>query len=126
MRAKRIAFISECVRVDHAGGPETTNQHAQSQHSLDAVALASNSTATEAQLAKVMAMLRQGPKTTFDLREHGILMPAARVFQLKRERGHEITTELLPLYDPQGIRHSKCARYHLVREALSNGPGYDG
>jgi hypothetical protein len=44
-------------------------------------------------------------------------MPAARVFQLKRERRYAITTELLTLFDAQGIRHAKCARYHLTDDA---------
>lgn len=103
-----------------AGGQEATNQNTQrAESTTDTDILASKSTATAVQKAKVMALLRQGPKTTMELREHGIMMPAARVFQLKREHKHSITTELLPLFDRQGIRHSKCARYHLIAEAAS-------
>lgn len=114
---KANASIAAGAQVDQAGGLEATHQSTPRQSITDAAALASTSTATDAQLAKLLALLRQGPKTTMELREHSIMMPAARVFQLKRERGHIITTELLPLYDRQGVRHSKCARYHLVAEA---------
>lgn len=102
--------------VDLAGGLEATNQNTQPKSITDAAILASKSTATEAQLAKLLVLLRQGPKTTMELRSHGIMMPAARVFQLKREQKKTITTELLALYDSEGIRHNKCARYHLVDE----------
>lgn len=82
--------------------------------------LTNKSTATEVQLAKVIALLRQGPKTTIELRSHAIMQPAARVFQLKYEHGYNITTELLALYDAEGVRHRKCARYHL-NESESGG-----
>lgn len=75
------------------------------------------STATAVQLDKTMALLRQGPKTTMDLRDHGIMMPAARVFQLKHERNQNIASELVTLYDANGYRHRKCARYHLIADA---------
>jgi hypothetical protein len=114
---KANASIAAGAHVDLAGGLEATHQITPVQSITDAMLLASKSTATAVQLAKVMALLRQGPKTTMELREHSIMMPAARVFQLKREQGHTITTELLPLFDRQGVRHSKCARYHLVAEA---------
>jgi hypothetical protein len=104
----------EGVRVDLAGGLESTNQNTQPKSSTDSPILANKSTATEVQLAKVLALLRQGPKTTIELRQNGIMMPAARIFTLKREHQHKITTELLALYDAEGIRHCKCARYHLI------------
>jgi hypothetical protein len=111
------AGIAAGVHVDRAGGPEVTyKQNLQVKFSTDAEILNSKSTATEIQLAKVIALLRTGPKTTIELRQHGIMMPAARVFQLKREHDYAITTELLALYDTEGIRHSKCARYHLVEQ----------
>ncbi|WP_035627062.1 helix-turn-helix domain-containing protein [Herminiimonas sp. CN] len=79
--------------------------------------LSNKSTATEVQLEKVLVLLRQGPKTTIDLRNHGIMMPASRIFQLKNECSHVITSESVTLYDINGFRHSKCARYHLIAEA---------
>ncbi|MDB4873346.1 MAG: hypothetical protein JWL97_4350 [Gemmatimonadales bacterium] len=99
----------EGVRVDLAGGLDLTPKS-----NTDSPILANKSTATEVQLAKVLALLRQGPKTTIELRHHAIMMPAARVFQLKREHDCTITTELVALYDDQGVRHRKCARYHLI------------
>jgi hypothetical protein len=104
----------EGVRVDLAGGLETTNQNTEPKSSTDSSILDNKSTATEVQLAKVLALLREGPKTTIELRHHAIMMPAARVFQLKREHDCTITTELIALYDDQGVRHRKCARYHLI------------
>ncbi len=112
------AGVAACASVNQAGGPNPQLPIDQ-QSITDAAILASKSTATEVQKAKILALLRQGPKTTLELREYSILMPAARVFQLKHEDGHTITTELLALYDSQGVRHSKCARYHLIAEAPS-------
>lgn len=101
-----------------AGGQaKTTYQIRQAESSTVAEILKSKSTATEVQLEKAMALLRQGPKTTIELREHGIMMPAARIFQLKNECNHTIISELVTLYDANGYRHSKCARYSLVAEA---------
>jgi hypothetical protein len=100
-----------------AGGESKGNRDMQAHFNIDAEILGSKSTTTEVQLAKVLTLLRQGPKTTMELRDHGIMMPAARVFQLKRERRYAITTELLTLFDAQGIRHAKCARYHLTDDA---------
>jgi hypothetical protein len=62
---------------------------------------------------------RGGPKTTIELRQNGIMMPAARVFSLKRDFKQNITTELLALYDAEGIRHSKCAKYHLIADSAN-------
>jgi hypothetical protein len=111
----------EGVCVDQAGGLESTNQKTCSKSNTDTEIIASKSTATKAQLAKLLALLRQGPKTTIDLRHHAIMMPAARVFQLKREQAYTITTELVELYDDQGVRHRKCARYHLIERAVAQG-----
>jgi uncharacterized protein YbcC (UPF0753/DUF2309 family) len=119
MPNSKIQNAPEGVRVDLAGGLESTNQNTQEKSSTDSAILANKSTAIEVQLAKVLALLRQGPKTTIELRQNGIMMPAARVFTLKHEFKHNITTELLALFDAEGIRHSKCARYHLVVERTS-------
>src|SRR5450830_2052960 len=111
----------EGAQVDQAGGLESTTYKTNLQNdgnTLDAI-LANKSTATEVQLAKVLALLRHGPKTTIELRHHAVMMPAARIFQLKREQDFEITTELVALYDDQGVRHRKCARYHLVERVTS-------
>ncbi len=96
---------------------QQANHNALVADSTVADVLANKSTATEIQLAKILVLLRQGPKTTIELREHGVMMPAARIFQLKHDRKHVITSELVTLYDANGYRHSKCARYHLITEA---------
>lgn len=103
--------------VDLAGGREATNQKAQSESTTDSDILASKSAASEVQIAKVLTLLRQGPKSTIELRRHGVLMPAARVFELKRDHDCIINTELVSLYDDEGIRHRKCALYHLLQQA---------
>lgn len=105
--------------VDLAGELESTKQNIQAKSSTDSAILANKSTAIEVQLAKVMVLLRQGPKTTIELRQNGIMMPAARVFSLKRDFKQNITTELLALYDAEGIRHSKCAKYHLIADSAN-------
>jgi hypothetical protein len=111
----------EGVRVDLAGGLESTNQKTHLESNTDSKILESKSTATEVQLKKVLALLRQGPKTTVELRRHSILMPATRVFELKRTHDFIITTELVSLYDDEGVRHRKCARYHLTECAPAQG-----
>lgn len=113
------AGIAAGANVDLAGGPDLTFQTTEAQSSIDSAILANKSTATEVQLEKVLALLRQGPKTTIELRQNGIMMPAARVFSLKRDFKQNITTELLALYDAEGIRHSKCARYHLIADGAT-------
>lgn len=113
---KKNAGTKAGAHVDRAGGPDSTNKKFQCDSSTDAEILSNKSTTTAVQLRKLLALLRNGPKTTIDLRKHGIMMPAARVFQLKNELNYTISTELLELYDAEGIRHRKCARYHLVGE----------
>jgi hypothetical protein len=109
------------ARVDLAGGLEATNKKVQAKSTTEAEVLASDKTTVAIQLAKVLALLRQGPKTTIELRQRGIMMPAARVFQLKHEQDYDITTELIALYDPEGVRHRKCARYHMTEHPAAQG-----
>ncbi|MFC0168394.1 helix-turn-helix domain-containing protein [Pseudoduganella danionis] len=122
-RQKKNAGNRAGAHVDRAGGHDAVNNKTQQQSSTDAAALRNKSTSTNAQLAKLMALLRQGPKTTIELRQHVIMMPAARVFELKNKRAQLITTELLPLYDAQGIKHSNCARYHLIETPAGSARG---
>ena len=74
-----------------------------------------NSTATEAQLQRVLALLRIGPQTSHDLLKAGVYHPPRRIRDL-RERGHIISTERVTLTDRDGYRHCGCAEYALVRE----------
>jgi hypothetical protein len=95
---------------------EATYQNRQEQSSTDAAVLKSKSTSTEAQHAKLLALLRQGPQTTYSLRKHGIAQCAARIFHL-RAMGHVITTDKVKAIDSDGFTHIRVARYCLVKEA---------
>jgi hypothetical protein len=113
-REKKNASTMGGASVNQAGGLESTNQKAHQKDTTDLKILKSRSTAIEIQLQKLLALLRQGPKTTVELRRNGIMMPAARVHQLRHQQNCNITTELVSLYDPEGILHQNCARYHLL------------
>lgn len=108
------------VGVNVVGGEASTNQSRHAQSSIDADILRSKSTSREAQKAKLIVLLRSGPKTTIELRDQGLMMPAARVFDLKSD-GYVITSTLLPLYDSNGFRHAKCAKYSLISEPEQQG-----
>jgi hypothetical protein len=105
------------AKVDLADRLESTKENSHPESSTNSDVLASTATTVDVQLAKVLALLLSGPKTTIDLRSHAIMMPAARVFQLKYEQGYVIRTERVSLFDAEGIRHRMCARYHLDMEA---------
>lgn len=90
-------------------GGEATKQGAAKQANY------SKSTATEAQLQRVLAMLRHRPQTSHDLLKAGIYHPPRRIRDL-RERGHIITTERITLTDRDGYQHRNCAEYTLISE----------
>lgn len=70
-------------------------------------------TSTENQQNIVLMALRDSPKTTIELRhDYGVMMPAARVKEL-REQGYRIDTVRITSLTPDGIKHSKVARYVL-------------
>lgn len=102
------------AHVDLAGGRDATSEMVQRKFNTAADNHNSKSTSSEIQRTRVLELLRQGPKTTIELRQRGIMMPASRVHELKHKLGFGIKTELLALYDAAGIRHRKCARYHLI------------
>lgn len=65
----------------------------------------------------VLKLLEHGPKTTFELRNHGIAHPAGRVKQLRAD-GFKIDTVFCPKEpDHRGFVHGMVAKYSLVREA---------
>lgn len=75
------------------------------------------STATEAQYARIVKMLRTGTKTTFDFRKNGIMAPAARIKELNQKHGYYIpTVAVRDLYDDEGYRHPRVAVYELIDE----------
>lgn len=84
--------------------------------SSEAQAKHSKSTATKAQQARVLALLRETPCSTAELRKHGIFCPAPRVLEL-RAQGHVILTARETYTDENGYHHRNAGRYVLLREA---------
>lgn len=78
------------------------------------------STASEAQRQRILEELRNGPKTSYQLRRLGCYQSAARIIELRR-RGFNIETERVTLYDRDGYLHPRCARYHLIDEPEGGG-----
>jgi hypothetical protein len=70
-----------------------------------------------AQLARLLERLHQGPVDTLTARrELNILMPAARIKELK-DLGHDISKHTLTLTDDQGRSHRRMALYYLSTKA---------
>ena len=78
--------------------------------------LLSRSTTTAAQLARILAALRRGPKSTDELRALGIYQVSARIFAL-RALGYAINTDLFTDYAADGYSHQRMARYTLDEPA---------
>lgn len=74
------------------------------------------STTTSAQLQRVIAALRTGPKTTHDLRCLGIYQCPARVKQLRDEFGFKIVTSRVTLVDRDGYSHPRAGLYELIAD----------
>ena len=75
----------------------------------------SYSTATQAQRARIVEVLRRGPHTSYELRQIGCYQAPARILELRRA-GYEIRTQLVNLWDRDGYEHKNCALYHLEDE----------
>jgi len=73
----------------------------------------SRSTATAAQLARIIDALRISSKTTDDLRQLGIYQVSARVHYL-RAAGYNIETTLFDGFAADGYSHARMARYTLL------------
>jgi hypothetical protein len=80
--------------------------------------MASKSTATEAQLLRIVAALRGRPQTTDDLRKMGVYQASARIHGL-RKQGYVIETELFNGVSADGYSHARMARYTLIEEPLT-------
>ena len=77
------------------------------------------STATEAQYERSIIMLRTGEKSTIDLRKAGVMMPAARLKELKDRYGYNIVrVALRDLWDEWGFCHKRIAIYALLGEPM--------
>lgn len=78
--------------------------------------LASKSTATEQQRARILEALRSRPQSTEDLRRLGIYQAPARVKELRDLFGYSIETHRVTLVDRDGFTHSRAALYCLRGE----------
>lgn len=83
-------------------------QHQHRQYS-------NRSTATEAQIQRLLALLRQGPRHTHELRCMGISHPAGRVLDLLK-RGYHVASDRVTTVDGDGFTHVGVARYSLISE----------
>ncbi|MHB0991400.1 MAG: helix-turn-helix domain-containing protein [Burkholderiales bacterium] len=71
-----------------------------------------NDTSTANQRQIILAALRTGPKTTVELRHiFGIMSPAPRIFELRRD--HRIDTVFIKAETPDKIKHVAVALYAL-------------
>jgi Helix-turn-helix domain len=86
-----------------------------------------NDNSGASQRARVISALRTDPKTTLELRaDWGVLMPAARVFELN-ERGWQISKITVKATTLDGVEHSGIARYFIVKEpSAANDATFDG
>jgi hypothetical protein len=78
-----------------------------------AKAIASRSTSTEAQTAKLLALLELSPRHTYELRKLGISHPAGRVQNLEEE-GCVIESSRITVVDENGFTHPGVALYELI------------
>lgn len=69
------------------------------------------STAAAAQRQRILEHLQRGTLSTLQARSVGIMHPAARCMEL-RKQGHQIVTEKVDECCPGGVRH-RVARYRL-------------
>lgn len=73
----------------------------------------SSDTSADNQQIIILMALRDSPKTTIELRHnYGIMQPAPRIKEL-REQGYKIDTVRITCLTPDGIKHSKVAKYVL-------------
>ena len=78
-----------------------------------------NDISANAQLARFIERLRQGPIDTFTVtRELNICRPGARICDL-RNAGYVIYTQLKTLEDEWGRKHPRVAFYTLLAEPQS-------
>lgn len=73
------------------------------------------STATEAQIERLIEMLRARPHHTHELRKFGISHPAGRVQNLE-EMGFVIESTRITTIDSDGFPHINVALYSLISE----------
>lgn len=69
----------------------------------------------ETQRHRILLALRAGLKTSKDLRNQSIYQNSVHTFEL-RERGFEIKTDRVSLFNREGYEHRGRAMYELVNE----------
>ena len=75
--------------------------------------LNANNTSTNNQHQIILSALREQPQSTIALRHvYGIMMPAARIKEL-RDMGYSIDTVRVVEYTPDNIKHHAVAKYVL-------------
>jgi hypothetical protein len=79
------------------------------------------STHSEAQRQRIIAALRVGPKTSYDLRRIGCYQAPARIKELRDRFGYRINTALVTLIDRDGYLHPRAALYTLIAEPQGAG-----
>ena len=78
------------------------------------------STATEVQIAKLIALTEARPHHTHELRQMGISHPAGRVLDLVK-RGYVYDTARITTVDGDGFSHRGVALYSLISKPESSG-----
>ncbi len=73
------------------------------------------SSQTEAQITRLIEMLRRRPHHTYELRACGISHPAGRVLDMER-RGFRIGSSRITTVDSAGYAHIGVAYYDLIAE----------
>ncbi len=80
-----------------------------------------NNTSVSNQQTIILNALLDGPKTTIELRhQYGIMQPAPRVLELKKQ-GYQIISLRVSRYTPDGVKHRAVAKYILKSKGLPNG-----
>jgi hypothetical protein len=89
--------------------PATAQTRTTSRH------FTSRSTATEAQIERLIELLRLAPRNTHELRRHGVSHPAGRILDLQK-RGFLIDSSRVTTVDSDGYSHVGVALYSLISE----------
>jgi hypothetical protein len=95
--------------------PTNTAKATLAGESSNAILPKIDSTNAQTQRDFILRHLAKQPSlTTTDFRDAGIMMPNARIWEL-RQAGWNIETTLETVYDHAGVKHGRVARYRLAR-----------
>lgn len=86
---------------------------------MQAASICSKSTATKAQLSRLVALISIRPRHTHELRQLGISHPAGRIKDLEKQ-GFSFETARITTIDSDGFEHRRVALYTLSRSPASN------